>query len=672
MSVRSTFPHPVEEIENLEIPMADGVHLAARVFMPTDAKSRPVPAIIECNPYRKREGLIHRDTLAYPYLAGHGYACMRIDLRGSGESGGVIDDEYSERELRDLYDAIEWIAKQPWCTGKVGMTGKSWSGFNALQVAAMQPPSLKAIIPVHASADRYADDVHYMGGTVLHDNFAWASIMYALQALPPDPVLVGNRWRTMWQQRLDGMEFWLKRWAEHQQRDAYWKRASVCEDYARIRCPILGVGGWEDGYSNTVPMLIEGCRDVPVHGLVGPWGHNFPFNALPGPQIGYLQYCLRWWDRWLKDKDTGIDREPAYRVWMNDSFRPDPTSDERAGRWIAEDRWPSPRVAMKSWHCGNGGLADQPTGPWQRAIRSESHTGITNLEWCAHGDGSPDMPADQRPDDARSLTFDTEPLVAPVTMLGAPVATLVFSSDKPLANVAVRLCDVWPDGTSSRVTFMLFNLTHRDGHAKPAPLEPGKRYTVRIALNHVAHRFLTGQRIRLAVSTQWWPMMWPSPEDATITLHEGSRLDLPLRPDRPEDTQWADFGSPETAPPIPSETVREHKVEHIVTRDIGKGTTTARMIKDAGSNYLPTVDILTDQEIEQTYTIADGDPLSMTAEARETQMLSREGWEIEIRTRTTMTCSAKAFHVTAELDAFENGTRVHSRDESFTIPRDLN
>ena len=672
MSVRSTFPHPVEEIENLEIPMGDGVHLAARVFMPTDAKSRPVPAIIECNPYRKREGLIHRDTLAYPYLAGHGYACLRIDLRGSGDSGGVIDDEYSERELRDLYDAIEWIAKQPWCTGKVGMTGKSWSGFNALQVAAMQPPSLRAIIPVHAAADRYADDVHYMGGTFLHDNFAWASIMYALQALPPDPILVGDKWRAMWQQRLDGMEFWLKRWTEHQRRDAYWKRASVCEDYARIRTPILAVGGWEDGYSNTVPMLLEGCRDIPVHGLVGPWGHNFPFNAVPGPQIGYLQYCLRWWDRWLKDEDTGIDREPAYRVWMNDSFRPDPTASERAGRWIAEDRWPSPHVSMETWHLGDGTLATDQPGGWQRTIRSESMTGTTNLEWCSHGDGSPDMAADQRADDARSLTFDTEPLTEPVTMLGAPVVTLILSSDRPLAKLALRLCDVWPDGASSRVTFMLFNLAHRNGHASPAPLIPGQHYTVRIPLNHTAHRFLAGQRIRLSVSTQWWPMMWPAPDDATISLHAGSRLELPLRPDRPEDSQWADLGTPETAPPVASESVREAHVEHIVTRDIGKGTTTARLIKDSGSDYLPTVDILTDAELEQIYTIADGDPLSATAEARETQTLSREGWEIEIRTRTTMKGSEAAFHITAELDVFENGTRVHSRDEKYKIPRDFN
>jgi putative CocE/NonD family hydrolase len=672
VTILSQFPFETEEIENLWIPMQDGVRLAARVFMPTDAGSNPVPAIIEANPYRKRDGLLHRDTLAYRYLAGHGYACLRIDLRGSGDSEGTMEDEYSQQELDDLYAAIAWIAAQKWCSGRVGMTGKSWSGFNALQVAAMQPPALKAIIPVHAAADRYADDVHYMGGTLIHDNFAWASIMYSLEALPPDPAVVGDAWRDMWQQRLDHMEFWLKRWAEHQRRDAYWRHASVCEDFSRIRCPILSVGGWEDGYSNTVPMLLEGCPDIPVHGLTGPWGHAFPFNALPAPQIGYLQYCLRWWDRWLKDADTGIDREPAYRVWMNDSYRPDPNALTRDGNWIVEDRWPSDRIATRSWHLAPGMLADRPGGDWQASLRSPADTGITNLEWCSQGDGTADLASDQRADDARSLTFDTEPLEAPTAILGAPVVELIVSADRPQAKIAVRLCDVWPDGASSRVTFMLFNLAHRDGHASPSPLEPGKRYRVRIALNHVAHRFRAGNRIRIAVSSEWWPIMWPSPEAATITIHGESQLHLPMRPDRPEDSAWADLGTPETAPPVESETLREGRIERTVTHDIGAGTTTVRMVKDSGSEYLPTVDIQTEFEHEETYSVTDGDPLSATAETRGTQHLSRDGWRIDTRARTTMRATKDAFLLTAEMDIFENERRIRSLNETYTIPRDNN
>jgi len=673
VAIRHDFPHRVREIENLWIPMKDGVRLAARVFLPDDAERNPVPAIIEANPYRKRDGLLHRDTLAYPYLAGHGYACLRIDLRGSGDSEGVMLDEYSEQELSDLYEAIEWIARQTWCSGRVGMTGKSWSGFNALQVAAKQPPSLKAIIPVHAAADRFADDVHYMGGAMLHDNFAWASIMYSLEALPPDPAVVGRGWRAMWQQRLEAMRFWLLPWIEHQRRDEYWRRASVCEDYAQIRIPILAVGGWEDGYSNTVPMLMEGCGDVPVHGLIGPWGHAFPFNALPAPQIGYLKHCLRWWDRWLKDVENGIDREPAYRVWMNESFRPDPDARVREGRWIVEDGWPAPRITPRRFHCGPTGLSDTAAGSWTRAVRSPAGTGTTHPEWCSNGSGGADMPEDQRADDAKSLTFDSAPLDAPLEMLGAPIVTLTISADRPQAKIAVRLCDVWPDGASSRVSFMLFNLTHRDGHAAPEPLEPGKSYRVRIALNHIAHRFHAGNRIRVAISSEWWPMMWPAPEAATITLHgPDCALDLPIRPPHAEDAAWTEWQAPETAAPVASETRREARIERRVAYDIGSETTTVHMIKDSGSEYLPSVDLLADTNHEEIYSIADGDPLSARATAIIRQVLARDGWSIETRARTTLHASATEFHLSAQIDVFENGERVDSANESHSVPRDNN
>jgi len=283
------------------------------------------------------------------------------------------------------------------------------------------------------------------------------------------------------------------------------------------------------------------------------------------------------------------------------------------------------------------------------------------------------LPEDQRPDDARSLCFDTPALETPLAILGAPVAELVVSADRPQAKLAIRLCDVWPDGASSRVTFMLFNLTHRDSHAEPRPLEPGKLYRVRIVLNHVAHRFRAGNRIRLAVSSEWWPMMWPAAEQASVTVHAfESRLLLPVRSDRPEDAQWADFGTPETATPVEAEPLREGGVERFVIHDVGSGMTTVRMVKDSGSEYLPTVDVRTEVEHEEIYSIVEGDPLSATAETRGTQHLSREGWQIDTRLRTTMRATENAFHVAAEMDVFENGRRIRSLNESYSIPRDCN
>ena len=159
-------PRRVREIENLMIPMGDGVRLAARVWLPADAEGDPVPAILEMIPYRKRDGTAARDAMIHPYLAGHGYACLRIDIRGSGESEGVLLDEYLEREQDDAVEAIAWVARQPWCTGRVGMMGISWGGFNSLQVAARRPPQLGAINNHSSTDDPYPDDPHQMSAVV--------------------------------------------------------------------------------------------------------------------------------------------------------------------------------------------------------------------------------------------------------------------------------------------------------------------------------------------------------------------------------------------------------------------------------------------------------------------------------------------------------------------------
>ncbi|HEY7689136.1 MAG TPA: CocE/NonD family hydrolase, partial [Dongiaceae bacterium] len=272
MKIVDKFPRKVREIENTFIPLADGTKLAARIWLPEDAEKNPVPAILEYLPYRKRngDGTATRDALTHPYFAGHGYAGVRVDLRGFGESDGISLDEYTKQEHDDCLEVLAWLEKQPWCTGACGMIGISWGGFNGLQVAARAPSQLKAVITLCSTDDRYADDIHAMGGCQLVDNVAWASAMFAIQAHPPDPALVGDRWREMWLHRLENQPLLIANWLEHQRRDAMWKHGSVCENYDDIACPIYAVGGWADGYSNAVPRLLAGLK-VPRKGLVGPW-----------------------------------------------------------------------------------------------------------------------------------------------------------------------------------------------------------------------------------------------------------------------------------------------------------------------------------------------------------------------------------------------------------------
>ncbi|TKB45677.1 MAG: CocE/NonD family hydrolase, partial [Mesorhizobium sp.] len=289
------------------------------VWMPDDAADDPVPAILEHLPYRKRDGTIYRDQLTHPYFAGHGYASIRVDMRGNGDSEGLMDDEYSEQELQDAYDVIAWAAAQPWCNGNVGMMGISWGGFNCLQVASKQPPALKAVISLCSTVDRYADDIHYKGGCLLIENFGWASTMLSYSSRPPDPLLAGdNRWRDLWLTRLENQPFLAPLWLKHQHRDAYWKRGSICEDYPAIHAAVLSIGGWHDGYRNTISHLAANI-EAPVKGIVGPWIHKYPHYAAPEPRIGFLQEALRWWDRWLKDIDTGVEADPAYRAYVMDS-----------------------------------------------------------------------------------------------------------------------------------------------------------------------------------------------------------------------------------------------------------------------------------------------------------------------------------------------------------------
>jgi uncharacterized protein len=637
----TAFPRAVRVIEHALIPLSDGTMLAARIWLPEDAERNPVPAILEYLPYRKRDGTYERDALTHPYLAGHGYAGVRVDIRGSGESDGLLSDEYAKQEQDDALEVIAWLAAQPWCCSAVGMMGISWGGFNALQVAARRPPALKAIVTVCSTDDRYRDDVHYMGGAVVTAGFGWAAVLFGAMCRPPDPVLVGDRWRAMWLERLENVPLFPERWMRHQRRDAYWRHGSVCE--GAIQCPVYAVGGWTDGYTNAIPRLLERLT-VPRKGLIGPWAHAYPHFARPGPQIGFLQEMLRWWDHWLKGVDTGVLEEPMLRVWMTGSVKPAPYHEMLPGRWIAEPAWPPPGLAPHRLFLADGGLQAQPVLLTPRAVCSPQTIGKHGGEWCPFGRG-PDQAGDQRDDDMRSLVFDTAPLDAPIEILGAAVVILDVASDKPVANLVARLCDVHPTGASLRVSYGVLDLTHRDGHETPAPLVAGQRCRVRIELNDAGSAFPAGHRIRLALSTTYWPMIWPSPEIATLTIFAGT-LELPVRPPQAIDA-LPPLLDPETAPPERPTVIRPGVVR--VDR-IGLELGTQSRFR---------------------FEIEDNDPLSAIAEMERTETISREAWQVRIETQMRLSCTLDAFLLRASLRAWEGASQVCCREWDGSIPRCL-
>lgn len=672
MKVAKEFPRVVREIENLWIPMADGVRLAARVWLPEDADSSPVPAIVEYIPYRKRFGTTQRDEITHPYLSGHGYACIRVDIRGSGESDGVLVDEYTQQEIDDGCEVIRWLAAQPWCDGSVGMMGISWGGFNALQVAATRPKALKAIVTLSSTDDRYADDVHHMGGCLLGDNLSWASTMFAYNSLPPDPALVGERWRDMWFERLEGCGLWLGKWLGHQRRDAYWRHGSICEDYAAIACPVYAVSGWADGYSNAVFRLVANLR-VPVKGLVGPWSHRYPHIAEPGPAIDFLGELLRWWDYWLKGIETGIMDEPALRVWMQDSVPPTTSYIERPGRWVAERQWPSPNLSERCFRLTRHRLVAAGTHVKSHEIPLQSPltVGLFAGKWCSYASG-PDLAHDQRREDGGALVFESERLENAVETLGATVAELEVSTDKPVAMLAVRLSDVQPDDKVTRVSYGLLNLAHRESNSEPRPLEAGRRYRVKVRLNDVAHRFPAGHRVRISVSTSYWPLAWPSPEPVRVVLYNSSStVRMPIREPRDEDGLLRPFGEPLGAPPLRKNVLEAPHRNWLVHHDLARDEATLEVINDAGTYTITDTALTISSKGHERYRSIAEDVNTVRGETRWERSMERNGWSIRTVTRTVLTSTPEHFCIAATLDAYADDKRVFARNWDETIDRDL-
>jgi len=665
---------PVQIQEHLWITLSDGCRLGARLWLPEAAASGKVPAVLEYIPYRKRDGTRGRDDPMHGYFAEQGIAAIRVDMRGSGESDGHLADEYLKQEQDDALEVIAWIARQPWCNGAVGMQGKSWGGFNALQVAARRPPALKAIITTFSTDHRYTDDIHYMGGCLLNDNLWWGSIMLAYQSRPLDPLIVGDGWRARWLERLETLPFFPELWLGHQRYDDYWKHGSVCEDFAAIECPVLAIGGWTDAYTNAVPRLLHGLK-VPRLGIIGPWGHLYPHDGVPGPAIGYLQEAVRWWDHWLKGIDTGIMQEPMLRAYVEDPVPPEGTRTFTPGRWVGERSYPSPDIKPRRLHLrADGSLGEQPGGSAVLSIRSPQSHGKAAGEWMSVGCPG-EHPTDQRLDDGGALVFDTAILDRELEVLGAPTLRLKLAADAPVAQLAVRLSDVAPDERVTRVSYQVLNLTHRESHEHPSALEPGRYYEVAVTLNACGHRFLPGHRVRLAIASAYWPIVWPAPYAATLSMRAGeSSLDLPVR--RGADKGAIVFQPPVHGPRTPITVVDPGVVRRFTLQDHVTGETTYVTegiggVFGEGVLRFDAVDVQIAHGLKRELMIRDDDPLSARYVLTQSYEMGREGWRTLVNTRAQMHSDRSSFYLSATLTARLNGELVAERQWDVTIPRDL-
>jgi uncharacterized protein len=501
------------------IPMPDGVRLAATLYMPP-GRSEDLPVVLEYLPYRKDDGMLERDLGLYPYLVSRGYVGARVDIRGTGRSEGRLpESEYSEREQLDGVEVIGWLAAQPWSNGNVGMWGISWGGFNSIQLAMRRPPALRAIIAVDASDDLFHDDIHYIDGIMHVDEYelgidVW-NAMSPAPDFPLDEQTLANRFDT---------EPWLLSWLRHQRQGPYWQRGSLRPDYERLGVPALLVAGWLDGYRDSVARMLTHVP-APTRAIVGPWNHSWPHSATPGPEIEWRAEAARWWDHWLKGRDSKLLREPRLSVFVRGAHRPDPELETIPGRWRSED-WPIERTDLRRYHLRpDRSLGPEPGAAEVHRLPYRPGAGAEAGPWWG------ELTVDQRSLDETCLIYETEPLDRDTEILGLPIASIDASFDAPLAHIFVRLSDVHPDGGVSLVTGGGRNGAHRRSPEHPEPLVPGEVEPIEVPLRFTSWVFPAGHRIRIAVSNHLWPMMWPTPRRMTMALHLGrSHIELPVIP----------------------------------------------------------------------------------------------------------------------------------------------
>ncbi len=533
-------------MQEQRIRMTDGVRLAADVYFPEGAAAGArFPVLLEYLPYRKTDSRA-RNFALYSYFVERGYVVARVDIRGTGNSEGrLIPYEYSDIEQEDGEIVIDWLSKQPWSNGNVGMFGISWGGFNAIQMAVRNPPALKAIIAVDATEDLFQDDVHYMDGILHLDSWEMSQDLDNARPGAPDYVIDDDNFRN----RFD-TEPWMLTYKKQQRDGAFWDRASARDKYDRIRIPSFHIGGWYDGYRDSVPRMLQKLK-APVKAMIGPWSHAFPHDPYPKPGMEWRHEAVRWFDHWLQGKDTGIMDEPRFAVYVREWHPPGPYLEEAPGYWRWEDGWPLARIEQRRLYAQqNHGLSAVPAIDAVHKLRYKPTIGMEGggpVQWWG------DVAHDQRPTDAFSLVYDSEPLDKATEILGFPKALLKVSADAPRANWFVRLSDVAPDGTVTQVAGAAFNGTHRNSARQPQDLKPGEEFDLGIEMHFTSWVFPEGHRIRFAVNNAQWPMLWPTPYPMTTTLRlggeDGAQVMLPVVP--PGKRETPQFVPPAENPSLP-------------------------------------------------------------------------------------------------------------------------
>jgi predicted acyl esterase len=656
------------DLKEVWISMPDGVRLAVDLYVPGGGEAdEKFPVLLEYDPYRKDESRISRFSL-YSYFVARGYMVARVDIRGTGRSEGrLIPYEYSDQELEDGEKVIDWLSTQDQSSGSVGMFGISWSGVNAIQLAVRNPPALKAIIPVDATEDLYQDDVHYIDGIMHVDSWEMSQDLY--NALPAAPGYVIDE--EYFKNRFD-TEPWMMTYKNQQRDGPFWDRASARDKYDQIRIPSFHIGGWYDGYRDSLPRMLENLR-APVKAMIGAWSHAWPHEPYPEPGMEWRHEAVRWFDYWLKGKDTGIMDEPALAIYVRSWHPPGPYLERAPGNWRFENGWPVERTVFQIFYPqANHTLSGMPASQTVHQLRYTPSNGVEAggpVMWWG------DVAHDQRPTDAYSLVYDSDPLTENTEILGLPRAVLKVAADAPQANWFVRLSDVAPDGTVTLVTGAGFNGTHRSSSRAPEAIEPAEIFPLDIDMHFTSWVFPKGHRIRFAVSNAQWPMLWPTPYLMTTKLYfggsDGTHVVLPFVP--PGDDRVPGFlpvserATPADYNSLATGTSSGYGEIESVNRNLQNGGATVVATNGGVTEYPWGTETFRERIEHRT---SDLHPENTSVNGTYQIKIELENRVLLFEGETVLSSDFENFHYESTRRLSENGKMVRKKEWSETIPRD--
>lgn len=656
----------IKLMKNVLVPMRDGVRLAVDLYMPDADGSWP--AVLDYRPYRKDDEHPPGSRF-YEALTRSGYVVARVDVRGTGASEGASVDEYTPEEQLDGCEAIAWLTRQPWCNGKVAMIGTSYSGFNAVQVAARQPPGLATIVPIYFTDDRYTDDCHYRGGLLRQyfDAVTYGIEMVAWNALPPYSEWSGGDWARIWEEHMERNEPYMLKWLRNQTDGPYWRNGSVREIADQITCPVFMIGGWRDGYPNT-PLRLYEALQAPRKVLIGPWCHQQPDRSIPGPRIDYVHEIVRWLDYWCKGIENGVMDEPPVVVFMQRFQPPLPDRIDTVGGWRGEVTWPPAGASEVTHYLGEATLEGGETPPGVDEFEYIPTVGVTGGLWSG---GYPvGLAGDQRPDEALSLTYTSAPLAEEIHVIGRPRVVLHVSSTATVIGFCASLAEVAPDGTSHLVAKGMLNATRRNSLVEPEPLSPGRPVELAFEIDATGWSFARGNRIRLAIASADWPNVWPTPEPATNRVYRGegraSRLILPTMPAM--GTAEPPHFRPSSRTVVPANASVRRPVWE-ASEDFVTGRREVRF------------ELLTEDRINETTVIERSfggvssldprDPAGASQTGRHVTTIVRPSLRIEAESNVAIQSSKTHLHVTIDVEVRVDRTRYLHRHWIESIERQL-